>query len=204
MSLATPAVVGFATSFSLILAIGAQNTFVLRQGLMKSHVFAVCLVCGLSDAIRIAGGVAGFGALVTTFPRLLDIILWAGAAFLFVYGLMRFRAAWTGSGAIAAEGATASLAATLATCLALTWLNPHVYLDTFALIGSISAQYKVLAEKLAFGAGAIIASFVFFFSLGYGSRLLAPLMISARAWIIFDILVGAIMWLIAFGLIASN
>lgn len=204
MSLATAAAVGFATSFSLILAIGAQNTFVLRQGLMRSHVFAVCLACALSDAILIAGGVAGFGALVTVFPALLDIVLWAGAAFLFIYGAMRFRAAWKGSGAIAVNGPAASLSATLVTCLALTWLNPHVYLDTFALIGSISAQYTTVAEKLSFTAGSISASFVFFFSLGYGSRLLAPLMKSEKAWVVFDVLVGTVMWLIAISLVANS
>lgn len=204
MILATAAIVGFATGFSLILAIGAQNTFVLRQGLMRSHVFAVCLTCALSDAILIAGGVAGFGALAMTFPALMKIMLWAGAAFLFVYGLMRFWAAWTGSGVITVSGASASLAATLTTCLALTWLNPHVYLDTFALIGSISTQFTTLAEKCAFASGAIAASFAFFFTLGYGSRLLAPLMKSAEAWVVFDIFVGSVMWMIATSLILST
>ena len=204
MILATAATVGFATGFSLILAIGAQTTFVLRQGLMRSHVFAICLTCAASDAILIAAGVAGFGALVTAIPALMDIMLWGGAAFLFVYGLLRFRSTLNGAGAIDAQAMTTSLGTTLVTCLALTWLNPHVYLDTFALIGSISAQYVSLSEKLAFTIGAISASFVFFFALGYGSRILAPLMKSARTWQIFDLLVGVVMWMIAIGLVAST
>ena len=204
MILITAASIGFATGFSLILAIGAQNTFVLRQGLLRSHVFAVCLACALSDAILIAAGVAGFGALVAAIPTLMNIMLWGGAAFLFVYGLLRFRSALNGTDTANTATTAASLGATLATCLALTWLNPHVYLDTFALIGSISAQFETQAEKLAFTSGAITASFTFFFGLGYGSRVLEPLMESARAWQVFDVIVGCVMWMIAVGLVINT
>ncbi len=194
---------GFITSFSLILAIGAQNAFVLRQGLMRAHVFAVCLTCGLSDAILITAGVAGFGALAAAWPSLTLAMLLAGAAFLIAYGALRLRAAFQGSSALAATGEPAPLAPTIATCLALTWLNPHVYLDTFALIGSISAQYPELPAKTAFGTGAVLASFAFFFALGYGSRLLAPVMRTPRTWQVLDIGIGLVMWAIAAGLVLS-
>jgi L-lysine exporter family protein LysE/ArgO len=203
MTPAAAAAVGFVTSFSLILAIGAQNAFVLRQGLMREHVFAVCLTCGLSDAILITAGVAGFGAIVATWPWLTDLMLWGGAVFLVVYGALRFRAAFRGESFSVSGGAAAPLSATLATCLALTWLNPHVYLDTFALIGSVSAQFEQPSEKAAFAIGAIAASFTFFFALGYGSRLLVPLMRTPRTWQILDIGIGLVMWAIAAGLIAS-
>ena len=194
-----PYLAGFALGFSLILAIGAQNAFVLRQGLRRAHVFAVCLACALSDAVLIAAGVAGFGALAEAVPWLETVMRWGGAAFLVVYGALSFRSAWRGGAALAAAGAERqSLGAALATCLALTWLNPHVYLDTVALIGSVSAQYD---DRLAFGAGAVTASFVFFFGLGYGARLVAPVFARPRAWQVLDAGIGVVMWAIAAGLI---
>ncbi len=192
-----PAATGFATAFALILAIGAQNAFVLRQGLARSHVFWLCLLCATSDAILITAGVLGFGVIVTLYPMLPQIMAWGGAAFLIVYGALRLWAAWKGEYAMQLSGQSASLWATLATGAAFTWLNPHVYLDTLGLVGAVSTQYTDVAEKTAFGIGAVTSSFVFFFSLGYGARLLAPVMQSARAWRILDVLIGLVMWALA-------
>ena len=193
------ALAGFFLGFSLILAIGAQNAFVLRQGLRRAHVFAVCLTCALSDAILIVGGVAGFGALAEALPWLEPVMRWGGAAFLTVYGLRSLISAWRGGSALEAGGEAGSLRAALLTCLALTWLNPHVYLDTVVLLGSVSAQYEA---KMAFGAGAVIASFTFFFSLGYGARVLAPFFARPGAWRVLDAGVGLVMLAIAVKLIA--
>lgn len=195
--LAVPALTGFATGFSLILAIGAQNAFVLRQGLARAHVFWLCLLCATSDALLITAGVLGFGAIVTLYPMLPQIMAWGGAAFLIVYGALRFRAAWKGQYAMQLAGKSNGLWTTLATGAAFTWLNPHVYLDTLGLVGAVSTQYIASAEKTAFGIGAVIASFVFFFGLGYGARLLAPVMQSARAWRGLDVLIGLVMWALA-------
>ena len=197
------ALTGFVTGFSLILAIGAQNAFVLRNGLMRAHVFWLCLFCAMSDALLIVAGVAGFGVLVDRFPWFPFVMTLAGAAFLFVYGAMRFRAAWAGDYAMVLEGNAASLGATIATAAAFTWLNPHVYLDTLGLIGAISTQYEDVALRTIFGAGAVTASFVFFFSLGYGARFLAPIMQSAVAWRRLDVGIGVVMWALALKLLMS-
>lgn len=197
------ALTGYFTALSLILAIGAQNAFVLRQGLMRRHVFWLCLLCAVSDAVLIAAGVAGFGVVVTALPALPRLMALAGAAFLLVYGGLRFRAAWRGGESLDLNGTGAGLWATLATGAALTWLNPHVYLDTLALIGAVSTGFEPLAQKWAFGLAAASASFSFFFALGYGVRFLAPVMKSPRAWRLFDIGVGAVMWVIAAGLLRS-
>lgn len=188
---------GFATGFSLILAIGAQNAFVLRQGLIRKHVFWLCLLCAVSDAILIAAGVLGFAAIVTQWPLLPQIMRWGGAAFLLVYGAQRMRVAYQGHYHLHLAGQSAGLWATLATAAAFTWLNPHVYLDTLGLIGAISTQYHMNVERYAFGLGAVLSSFVFFFGLGYGARLLAPIMQSARAWQVLDVLIGVVMWVLA-------
>ena len=192
---------GFALGFSLILAIGAQNAFVLRQGLRREHVLAVVLVCALSDAVLIAAGVAGFGALAEAGPGLERIMRYGGAAFLLVYGARAFRAAWRGGEVLEAGAGAGSLVRAVLTCLALTWLNPHVYLDTVVLLGSVSAQYE---DRLAFGLGAVSASFAFFFALGYGARLLAPLFRRPASWRVLDAGVGAVMWSIAAGLLLGQ
>ncbi|MHA3978641.1 LysE/ArgO family amino acid transporter [Halovulum sp. GXIMD14794] len=197
-----PFLVGFATAFSLILAIGAQNAFVLRQGLMQAHVFWVCLVCAVSDAVLIVAGVAGFGVLVEAAPWLPRAMALAGAAFLIVYGALRARAALVGGHAINGTESTQSLRGAILTCLAFTWLNPHVYLDTLALLGAISTQYEG-AGRVAFGAGAVTSSFVFFFGLGYGARFLALVMRSPRAWRWLDAGIALVMWALAAGLLAS-
>jgi len=189
------ALAGFLLSFSLILAIGAQNAFVLRQGLRREYVFAVCLTCALSDAALIGAGVAGFGWITQSAPWVAPAFQYGGVAFLIWYGWLNARSAWRGGGAMeAAEVKRPSLARALTICLALTWLNPHVYLDTLVLIGSISTQYE---NRLAFGIGAILASFVFFFSLGYGARLLQPMFARSTAWRVLDGVVAITMWAIA-------
>ena len=190
---------GWLVGTSLILAIGAQNAFVLRQGLRREHVAAVVAVCALSDAVLIAAGVAGFGAASKALPWLGDAMRWGGVVFLLAYGALRFKAAARGGEALApAAGAGAPLGKVVATCLVLTWANPHVYLDTVALIGSISAQYH--PREAAFGAGAAAGSLIFFSALGFGARLLAPLFANPKAWVVLEIGVGLTMWAIAAGL----
>ena len=190
---------GWLVSTSLILAIGAQNAFVLRQGLRGEHVAAVVVVCAISDAVLIAAGVAGFGAASKALPWLGDAMRWGGVAFLLVCGALRFRAALNGGEALApAAGQGAPLGKVVASCLVLTWANPHVYLDTVALIGSISAQYH--PRQLAFGIGAATGSLTFFTALGFGARALAPLFARPQAWVVLEVIVGATMWAIAAGL----
>lgn len=186
---------GFALSLTLILAIGAQNAFVLRQGLRREYVFWVCLTCAVSDALLIAAGVAGFGALAEAMPWFETAMRFGGAGFLIWYGFQNAKSAWRGGGALEVEGqSTQSLRRTILTLLALTWLNPHVYLDTVVLLGSISAQYS---DRLAFGTGAVSASFVFFFALGYGARLLSPLFAKPVSWQVLDAFIALTMWAIA-------
>ncbi|AUH32130.1 LysE/ArgO family amino acid transporter [Paracoccus tegillarcae] len=191
---------GMGTGLSLILAIGAQNAFVLRQGLMRQHVFAVCLFCAVSDAVLIALGVGGAGAIGENLPWLMPVMRYGGAAFLIWYGLRSFRAAARGGEALqaAANGRGAGLAATMGTIALLTWANPHVYLDTVVLLGAVSARFE---DKQAFAAGAISGSFLFFFALGYGARLLAPVFARPRAWQVLEFGVGGVMWAIALSLL---
>jgi L-lysine exporter family protein LysE/ArgO len=190
---------GFRLGLGLILAIGAQNAFVLRQGIRREHVFWICLFCAVSDSILIAAGVSGFSLASARAPWLAPALRWGGVAFLLWYGLRSFRSAWAGNdGLRAAGGGGESLGRVIAVMAALTWLNPHVWLDTVVLLGSVSANYP--GRSLAFGAGAVAASFAFFFSLGYGARLLAPLFARPRAWVVLDLFVGLLMWSLAFGL----
>jgi len=169
---------------------------VLRQGIRREHVFAVCATCALSDAVLILGGVGGIGAATAAAPWLLPALRWGGVAFLTVYGARAFRAAWIGGAALTPTGQGAvRLWPVLATCLALTWLNPHVWLDTVVLVGGIAAQFG--AAKWVFGTGAALASLVFFFALGYGARLLAPVFARPAAWRVLDALVGCLLWTIA-------
>ncbi len=198
----TAATTGFATGFALILAIGAQNAFVLRQGLLRQHVFWLCLLCATSDAVLITAGVLGFSAIVAQFPSLPMIMAWGGAAFLFVYGALRLIAAYKGDYDMQITGQSAGLWATLATGAAFTWLNPHVYLDTLGLIGAISTDFPAGQMRTAYGTGAVISSFVFFFGLGYGARLLAPVFQSPRSWRVLDVIIGIVMWALALKLIS--
>jgi L-lysine exporter family protein LysE/ArgO len=199
-NLVSAGIEGFLLGAGLIVAIGAQNAFVLRQGLVRRHVFAVAATCALSDAVLIAAGVGGLGLLIRQAPSVLIGVTVAGAAFLFAYGVIAFRRALHPGRLESSGAAEASLAATLATCLALTFLNPHVYLDTIVLIGALSARYAGAAVG-AFAVGATLASVVWFFGLAYGARLAEPLFARPRAWQILDVLIGLIMWTIAARLI---
>lgn len=193
---------GLGTGLSLIVAIGAQNAFVLKQGLMRRHVLATCAFCALSDAILIVAGVMGAGALAARAPWFLQAMRWGGAAFLIIYGARAFRAAWRGGEALqAGSGRTAGLGATLLVLAGLTWLNPHVWLDTVVLLGSVSASWD---SKAGFAFGAASGSVLFFFALGYGARWLSPLFARPVAWRVLDALVGVIMWSIALGLILNG
>lgn len=189
---------GFGTGLSLIVAIGAQNAFVLRQGLLRRHVLWVCLFCAVSDAVLILLGVAGMARIIQSAPLLAQALRWAGVAFLIWYGARSFRSAWAGGGMLRPEGGAATLGRTLAILAALTWLNPHVWLDTVVLLGAVSVQWP---DPLAFGAGAMTGSFVFFFALGYGARLLAPVFARPRAWQALEAMIGLVMWSIALGLV---
>ena len=200
MVMVAAALAGFMVSIGLIAAIGAQNAFVLRQGLRGEHVAAVVAFCALSDAVLIGVGVIGFGALSEGLPWLGQAMRLAGAGFLLVYGALRFRAAWRGGeGLRPADAAPAPLGRVLAVCATLTWANPHVWLDTVALIGSVSTRYA--PHGLAFWGGAVLASASFFSALGFGARLLRPLFASARAWVVLEFAVGCIMWALAAALL---
>ncbi len=191
---------GFSLGFSLILAIGAQNAFVLRQGLRLEHVFAVCLTCALSDALLIGAGVAGFDRLIQALPWLSPVMRIGGALYLLFFAWKSFRAAFAANEALVpTEDRRQSLKAVLLACLAFTWLNPHVYLDTVLLIGSVSAGFE--GQKLAFASGAMTASFVFFFSLGYGARHLRPLFARPGSWRVLEVLIGLVMLALALKLL---
>ncbi|MCH2163991.1 MAG: LysE/ArgO family amino acid transporter [Marinovum sp.] len=186
---------GFGLGFSLILAIGAQNAFVLRQGLRREHVALIVFFCAVSDALLIAAGVAGFGAIARALPWFEPAMRYGGVAFLIWYGLRNLRSAWHGGDVLqgAEIGATSARAA-VATLIGITWLNPHVYLDTLVLVGAVSANYEY---PWVFGGGAMLASGVFFTILGFGARALAPFFARPRSWQILDLIIGLTMWLIA-------
>ena len=193
---------GFLLGGSLILAIGAQNAFILRQGLLKRHVFILCLICASSDALLIAAGVGGLGTIISGHPEFVKWVTIGGAAFLIAYAIFALQRAMKPQAMQAANTGQGSLKAAIAQCLAFTFLNPHVYLDTVVLVGGISSRY-VGQEKTAFAAGAMAASFVWFFSLGYGARLLQPVFAKPRSWQILDLIIAAVMTLIAISLIRS-
>ncbi|WP_395244388.1 L-lysine exporter [Agromyces sp. MMS24-K17] len=254
------ALAGLGLGFSLIIAIGAQNVFVLRQGIRREHAFAVAAVCAVSDLILIVLGVSGIGAVLTAVPWLIDAVRWAGAAFLVGYGVLAARRAIRPSGEVlvveaesqapapagtgtprpaagstssatasadaeiltasrrvavdtpevpresphprAGRGGRASLAAVVGTCLALTWLNPHVYLDTVFLLGSVANSHG--DGRWAFAAGAGAASVVWFFSLAYGARWLGRWLSTPRAWRILDAVIAVVMVAIAVSLVLPH
>ncbi|MBO6815110.1 MAG: amino acid transporter [Rhizobiaceae bacterium] len=191
-----PLITGFTLGGSLIIAIGAQNAFILRQGLLGQHVFVLCLICALSDALLIAAGVAGVGVFIERSPLLLAAIRLGGAGFLFWYAWVAFQRSRNPETMEASGREAGSLKAAIATCLAFTFLNPHVYLDTVLLVGGLSAGFEGNA-RLVYAIGAMSASFVWFFGLGYGARLLVPVFANPRAWQILDVLIAAIMLLLA-------
>lgn len=204
--------VGLGLGLSIIVAIGAQNAYVLRQGVHRQHVFAIALVCALSDAILIAVGVSGIGAVLNNVPWLFEVIRWVGVAFLVCYAILALKRAWfsptgetltaaapgesaaSGGGTRTATKQTTLLAVVLTT-LAITWLNPHVYLDTLFLLGSVAQSQGT--GKLLFAIGAITASFLWFFALAYGARYLGKWLATPRAWRILDTIIAAVMLTIA-------
>jgi L-lysine exporter family protein LysE/ArgO len=180
-----PLLAGFATSLSLIVAIGAQNAFVLRQGLRREHILPVVLTCALSDALLISGGIAGLGALIESSPTALNIAKYGGAAFLFTYAAIAARRAFQPSVLSPADHAPAALRSVVLTCLGFTYLNPHVYLDTVVLLGSLANQRGTDGRWL-YGLGAVAASFGWFFALGFLARKLGPFFARPRAWQFLD------------------
>lgn len=205
----TSVLAGLGLGFSLIIAIGAQNLFVLRQGLRREHVLVVAAICAASDAVLIALGVSGVGFVLQAVPWLVDVVRWAGAAFLVVYGLMAARRAWRpsdqalavtdasaadiGTGTVAARGVATRtrLLPVVLTCLALTWLNPHVYLDTVFLLGTVANTHA--DQRWLFAAGAMTASVIWFFGLAFGARFLGRRLSTPRAWRILDIVIAVVM-----------
>lgn len=198
-ALFSAAIAGVALGGSLIIAIGAQNAFVLRQGVARDHVLAVVATCVLCDWTLIVLGGVGFGTLVAAFPALTAVAAWGGAAFLVFYGALSFRAALhpgsLGRGRTGHAMLPSTRAAIVAT-LAVSLLNPHVYLDTVVLLGGVAAQYEG-ALRAAFVAGACVASLAWFAALGFGARLLSPLFERPATWRVLDVAIGVIMWWIA-------
>ncbi|MEU1875202.1 L-lysine exporter family protein LysE/ArgO [Streptomyces ambofaciens] len=198
----TAAAAGFGTGLSLIVAIGAQNAFVLRQGVRRDAVLAVVGICALSDALLIALGVGGVGAVVVAWPGALTAVGWIGGAFLLCYGALAARRVFRPSGALRADGdAAGSRRRAVLTCLALTWLNPHVYLDTVFLLGSVAADRGPL--RWTFGVGAAVASLVWFAALGFGARYLGRFLARPAAWRVLDGLVAATMIALGLSLVAG-
>lgn len=200
----TASLAGFGLGLSLIVAIGAQNLFVLRQGIRREHVLLVATICAASDAVLIVVGVTGLGIALQAVPWLVPAVRWVGAAFLFGYGLLAARRAWRPTGEAldpdaGSTRATTSRRTAALTCLALTWLNPHVYLDTVFLLGSIAGTHG--GDRGWFGAGAVVASVVWFFSLAFGARLLGRVLATPRAWRVLDGFVAVVMIVLAVSLV---
>ena len=193
---------GLLTGLALIVAIGAQNAFVLRQGVRREHVGAVVLVCMASDAVLILAGTAGVGALVQAVPWLLEVLRWGGALYLLWFAVSSLRAALRPQG-LMAEQAPRTAGSVIATTLALTWLNPHVYLDTVVLLGSLANQHGPDA-RWVFAAGAVAASVLRFTALGYGARLLARVLADPKAWRVVDVVIAVVMAVLAVRLIAGS
>jgi L-lysine exporter family protein LysE/ArgO len=189
--MSSPLILGFIASFTLIAAIGAQNAFVLRQGIRREHVLPVVALCTVSDIVLISAGIAGVGALISAHPSALNIAKFGGALFLVCYGLLAARRAWRPSWLSPSEKAPARLIEVLVTCAALTFLNPHVYLDTVVLLGALANEHR--DERWLFGVGAVTASAVWFFGLGLGARRLAGLFASPLTWRILDGLIAVMM-----------
>ncbi len=200
MSVESAGFEGALISLSLIVAIGAQNAFVIRQGLSDRHVFLVCTICAFSDATLISLGVFGFGEIISNSDNLSELIRWFAISFLIIYSIMRFKAAYDGNALDIDDGKNfVSAKKTAIITLGFTWLNPHVYLDTTVLLGTASLQFQG-DEKIAFAIGAMMSSFLFFYSLGFGARRLAPLLKTEKVWKIIDVVIGIIMIWIAWSI----
>ena len=189
---------GFLLSFSLIFAIGPENAFVLRQGLLKQHVLPIAFFCTLSDIILILLGVFGFGSIISSLGNFSQYMFAIGGLWLSGYGFLRLKGAYLADSFLEASNEQEpNLKVALINCAVLTWFNPHVYIDTLILIGTVSIRFE---NTLYFGLGACIASFIFFFSLAFGARLLSPLMSSKKAWQILDLVIASIMFILAFSM----
>jgi L-lysine exporter family protein LysE/ArgO len=191
---------GMGMGAGLIMAIGAQNAFVLRQGLLRRYVFICALICTLCDVVLISAGVAGMGSLIVAHPQLLALAKWGGAAFLAWYGLRSAIAASKAGGLDAAPQGVGSVAAAVAAAFSFSLLNPHVYLDTVVLLGEVGGQQPG-DGRIEFALGAISASVLWFFGLAYGARLLAPLFARPMAWRVLDGLIAVVMWVLAASLL---
>ncbi len=196
MSLESVWLEGFLISITLIFALGPQNVFVLRQGLMKKHVFISCLVCALSDALLIGAGVLGVGSFISEIEEIQIWIAIMASLFLIAYGIMRIKSALYPVGMEIDEDGLSDVKSTILAGLAFTYLNPHVYFDTLLLIGGASSRYSG-NEQIIFGIGAATASFIFFFSLGYGARLMSPVLNNPKSWRIIDMSIAGIMFTVA-------
>ncbi|QNG20681.1 amino acid transporter [Rhodococcus triatomae] len=194
---------GFGTGLSLIVAIGAQNAFVLRQAVSRRHVTPTIVVCAVSDLVLIGAGIAGVATLLDRAPGVLPVIRWAGVAFLLAYAALALWRAVRPVGMTASEAAATSGTAVILTCLALTWLNPHVYLDTVVLLGSIANQHGETG-RWWFGVGAAVASVLWFLALGIGGRRLSGVFSSPRAWRYLDLGVAALMVTLAATLVVGS
>lgn len=199
----TPFFTGLGSGLALIIAIGAQNAFVLRQGIRREYLGPVLTVCILSDAVLILLGTAGIGKLTETAPLALDAIRWAGAAFLLAYAVLSFKRVLRPAALEATAGGRGTLAAVILTCLSLTWLNPHVYLDTVVLLGSLASAHGP-DGRWVFAAGAVAASTLWFSALGFGARLLAPVFARPAAWRVLDLAIGVFMVVLALSLVGSS
>ncbi|MFJ4657210.1 LysE/ArgO family amino acid transporter [Nocardia sp. NPDC088792] len=201
-SAALAAISGLGFGLSLIVAIGAQNAFVLRQGIRREHVLPVVAVCAISDVLLITIGVAGFGAVAHNAPLVTTIAKYAGAAFLLGYACFAAKRALSASALNAGGGTPIALGAAVATCLAVTWLNPHAYLDTMVLLGSFASTYAT-PDRWFLAAGAAIGSILWFVSLGFGARLLAPLFAKPVAWRVLDSIIALVMTALGVGLLLN-
>ncbi len=189
---------GLTVGLSLIIAIGAQNAFVLKQAILKNHIFLMAITCSLIDATLIIAGINGIGAILTSNATFLEISRWGGALFLFYYGFISFKSSLKKKKSLTIEETPTamSLKKVILTLFAVSLLNPHTYLDTCVLMGSISANFSD-SERPSFTIGAILASFIWFFSLSYGAKFLKPIFAKPAAWSILDFLIGCIMFSIA-------
>ena len=199
----TPFIQGFGTGGGLIVAIGAQNAFVLSQGVRRNHHITIALICIVCDAVFISIGVGGFGAAVSANPVLYQWIAWGGASFLFFYGIGSLRSAFQGGSMDVSDRTDRTLKAAIITTLAVTILNPHFYLDTVILLGSVSGQFQG-GSRLYFWVGAVSASTLWFICLSLGGQMLAPLFKKQISWRILDSLVCATMWAMALSLVIHN
>jgi L-lysine exporter family protein LysE/ArgO len=186
---------GVLSGFALIIAIGAQNAFVIRQGLQRQHVLTVVLFCAISDALLIAAGTAGLGKVIESAPEVLEIVRWFGVTYLIFFGLKSLRSAFRHNTLTLEHGNLVSRKRTILTVLGLTFLNPHVYLDTVIFLGSIANQFP--ADKWFFSAGAMTASFLWFFFIGFGSKMAARFMVKVIFWKVLDLAVAIIMFTLA-------